>query len=331
MTVQTSTKLSVDLENNPLSGLNLRKWWADNPPLMIALISSVAICLMAVAGLVLDPQVITGVPAWIKPLKFGISSAIYCASFIWLLSFVKGHPRLTGLVSYATAISLVVELGIIILQIMRGTTSHFNISTPFDATLWSLMASFIMVIFMAALLTALLLMFQKMPTPAFGWSLRLAVVLSLVGMGVAYLMTFSPTPAQQAAMAAGHAPTAFGAHSVGVEDGGPGLPFVGWSTVGGDLRIPHFVGLHALQVLPLFGFLLSRRKDLVEGQRVQLIWVAALGYLGLVGILTWQALRGQSIIAPDGLTLVAFGALAVIVTVMSAWVFRPRAQPAVLA
>jgi hypothetical protein len=318
MTTQTSAKFPVELET---PALNLGQWWATNPPLMVALIASVAICLAALAGLVLDPQVITGVPAWIKPLKFGISSAIYCASFIWLLTFVKGHPRLTGLVSYATAISLVVELGIIILQILRGTTSHFNISTSFDATLWSLMASFIMVIFMAALLTAVLLMFQKMPG-AFGWSLRLAVLLSIVGMGVAYLMTFRPSPAQQAAMAIGQAPAAFGAHSVGVEDGGPGLPFVGWSTVGGDLRIPHFVGLHALQVLPLLGFLLSRRKSLVEGQRMQLIWAAALGYLGLIGLLTWQALRGQSLIAPDGLTLAAFGVLVAVVAGLSGLILR---------
>jgi len=311
MTNQHSAPRPLQINIDPRPALDLKSWWAKNPPLTIATLASLAICVAALVGLVLDPQVITGVPAWMKPLKFGISSAIYCATFIWLLTFVKGHPRLTGLVGYATSISLVVELGIIILQVMRGTTSHFNISTHFDAVLWSVMAWFIMIIFTAGLLLAILLLFQKLPSAAFGWSLRLAVLVSLLGMGVAYFMTFTPTAAQQATMQAGQAPTAFGAHSVGVEDGGPGLPFVGWSTVGGDLRVAHFVGLHALQVLPLLGYLLSLVQGLREEQRLKLVWTASFGYAALVLILTWQALRGQSLIAPDGQTLAAFGLLLV--------------------
>ena len=104
-----------------------------------------------------------------------------------------------------------------------------------------------------------------------------------------------------------------GAHSVGVNDGGPGLPFVGWSTVGGDLRVAHFVGLHALQFLPLLGGLILRltRSGYRPGHQVLLVWIAGLGYAGLMALLTWQALRGQSVVAWDALTLGGFAALIV--------------------
>ncbi len=89
-------------------------------------------------------------------------------------------------------------------------------------------------------------------------------------------------------------------------------PLLGWSTTGGDLRVPHFFGLHAMQVLPLAGWLLRlerTRRRASQRQRLGLVWTAGLGYLGLVLLLAWQALRGQSIIAPDSLTLAALAAL----------------------
>jgi hypothetical protein len=105
-----------------------------------------------------------------------------------------------------------------------------------------------------------------------------------------------------------------GAHAVGVADGGAGLPLVGWSTTGGDLRIGHFVGLHALQGLPLLALLLIVLAPRVPalrrvGVRARLIGVAGAAWTGLTVLLVWQALRGQSIIAPDALTLAAAAAL----------------------
>jgi hypothetical protein len=287
----------------------LRRAWALNAPLTLLGVVMVGTLLAALVGLVVDHQVITGAPAWLKPAKFAISVTIYCFTFVYLLQFVRGRRRLVAFVANATAVALLVEMVIIVGQVIRGTTSHFNYSTPLDTALWMTMAGFIGLTWTMALILGVLLLFQRLPDPVWAWSLRLSVLLALVGMGVAFLMT-SPTAAQLAQ--AGKGLPISGAHTVGVADGGPGLPVLGWSTVAGDLRIPHFFGLHGLQIMLILGFLLTlpaARAMLSVGQRVALVWTAGLGYLGLIGLLTWQALRGQSIIAPDGLTLAAGGAL----------------------
>jgi hypothetical protein len=71
-----------------------------------------------------------------------------------------------------------------------------------------------------------------------------------------------------------------------------------------------------MQLLPLIGWMLTRpalRQRLSIPRRLVLVWTAALGYLGLIAILTWQALRGQPVIAPDGQTWQALGGLIVVV------------------
>jgi hypothetical protein len=101
------------------------------------------------------------------------------------------------------------------------------------------------------------------------------------------------------------------------------LPVVGWSTVGGDLRAPHFFGLHALQLLPLAAWLLARYGTrLSTTARTQFVWIVGLGYLGFVGILTWQAKRGQSIVHPDARTLAAFATLLIAATLATSLVLR---------
>ena len=116
-----------------------------------------------------------------------------------------------------------------------------------------------------------------------------------------------------------------GGHTVGASDGGPGLPGVGWSTEHGDLRVPHFLGIHGVQMIPLFAWLFARR-------RVAAVFIAAASYVALFAILAWQAFRGESIVAPDRLTidvlLVWLGATAVAMSIVF-MTQRPAARPAV--
>lgn len=293
-------------------------------PLTVIGWASLGLAVIALAGLWLDPRLITGAPAWLKPLKFSISSAIYAFTLNWILGTLRGHRRLVQGIGWTVAAMFTLELVLITFQVVRGVRSHFNVASPFEAVIYSTMGTGIVVAWAATVIAAVLVMRQPFTDRALGWSLRLGLLVTLYGALVAFFMT-SPTPEQAAGLAANAAPTLIGAHSVGVADGGPGLPLVGWSTTGGDLRVPHFFGLHAMQVVPAVALVLGVLfPAFSQTQRVRLTWIVGLGYLALTLLLTWQALRGQPIVAPDALTLGALGALLTGAGAAAAWVMRPR-------
>ncbi|MEQ4715559.1 hypothetical protein [Nonomuraea sp. B19D2] len=164
-----------------------------------------------------------------------------------------------------------------------------------------------------------LLVVQRRVDRAMAWAIPLGLVISLAGMSVGYLMT-APTPDQARELAGGLDLATIGAHSVGAPDGGAGMPVTGWEQDSGDLRVAHFVGLHALQVLPLVAIglrMLARRFAVLAGSatRTALVITAALGYAGLTALVLWQARRGQALVHPDALTL---GAAAGLVALVSA-------------
>lgn len=306
----------------------LRQAWQVDRLLTAVGLTMVVVIAAAAVGLVTDHEVITGAPAWLKPAKFAISIAIYSFTFLWLLTYISGHRRLVRVAAVVTAMAFAVEMVLIAGAAALGTTSHFNVSTPTQAAVWSVMGTAIVCAWVANLLVGFLLLRQRIDDLALAWSLRLGVLVSAVGMGVAFFMT-APTPAQLSAAHAGDGIPIIGAHSVGVPDGGPGLPVVGWSTVGGDLRVGHFIGLHALQALPLFGLLLAKVGPawLTRSDRVRLVWAVGLAYLGVVVLTTWQALRGQPLASPDSLTLGALAAILLAATVtVTAVLVRARAR-----
>jgi hypothetical protein len=173
----------------------LRRAWAFSRPLALVGVAMLLTLLAALAGILVDPRVVTGAPAWLKPAKFAISISIYCFTLLWLLTFVRGRPRLVGLIAWVTAVALLIEMVLIAYAAALGTTSHFNVSTPVSTAVWTMMALSIVLVWAANLLTVVLLLVQRLPYPAFAWALRLGLIISFVGMGLALLMT-SPTPEQ---------------------------------------------------------------------------------------------------------------------------------------
>jgi hypothetical protein len=295
-------------------------WNTGSAPLTATAVLMLGALAIAATGLVVDDRLITGMPAWVKPAKFAASVAIYTATLAWIFTLLPEWPRTRRLVGWTTAVTLVLEIVLIYMQAFRGTSSHFNASTLFDGIVVGVMGAAILIQTIASVWVAVALWRQRFQDAALGWALRLGVTFTIVGAMTGGLMT-RPTADQLEAARAGQPMTVMGAHTVGGPDGGAGIPGIGWSAEHGDLRIAHFVGLHAMQVLPIVAVVLARRRRIAEIVRTRLVVTAAASYAGLFGILLTQALRGQSVMAPDALTVTTLTvwALATVAAAMAAF------------
>ncbi|HEU4689543.1 MAG TPA: hypothetical protein VFS23_14315 [Vicinamibacterales bacterium] len=274
------------------------------------------------AGMLLDPRIVTGAPAWLKPAKFAISTAIYMFTLAWIFTYLRDWPKVRRVVGRATAAIFIAEVAVIALQAWRGTTSHFNVSTPLDGALFAFMGGAIVAQTLMSVSVAVALWRQSFHDRALGWALRLGMVITIAGASMGGMMT-RPTEAQLAHVAATGQMPIVGAHTVGAPDGGPGLPGTGWSVEHGDVRVPHFLGLHALQLLPVLAWLLWRRR-INDVMRARLVIVGGGSYATLVLIMLWQALRGQSLVSPDAMTLGVFAVWALVTGMAAVWPFRSR-------
>ncbi len=274
--------------------------WRASPPLTAVGTLMLVVAAASLVGVAADPRVITGAPAWLKPFKFAVSTAVYSLTLAWIFGWLTGWPRVRRVVGWTTAIVFVLEVAIIDAQAWRGTTSHFNVSTPVDAVLFFVMGGAILLQTLVSVAVAVALWRHRFADRALGWALRLGMTLTIAGAMTGPLMT-RPTPAQLAEARAAGRMTVSGAHSVGGVDGGPGLPVTGWSREHGDLRVPHFIGLHAIQALALIAVGLRRWRR-PEPVRVRALLAAAASYGWLFALLLWGALRGNSLLAPDAIT-----------------------------
>ncbi len=315
---------SVSLNSVPVKQNRLLKaFFQSNPLLAFSTLLYLVLFVVCLVLYVVDARVVLGAPVWLKPLKFAVSFAIYSATLLYLLSFIPKHGWrlwLVRFVSWFYALTALIEVGAITMQAARGVPSHFNEATVFDQVVYGLMGSMAVGIWFASFIIGVLLFFQPIKPRSLAWGIRLGVVVSLIGMLLAFTMTQTPSEAQRALMAADMDLDSFGAHAVGVEDGGAGLALVGWSTEGGDLRVSHFVGIHAMQFLPLLALLLMRLfPKLSVNRQTALVLIASFAYAGLMFLTYWQAMRGQSIVAPDGLTAIVFLGLG-LTTVLAAFI-----------
>jgi hypothetical protein len=232
---------------------------------------SLASILMAVLCLILvklHPIELLGTSAWYKPFKFWLSTALLSATMAWYLHYL-GNDTSVQAYSFGIMILLLVEDIYISWQASQGALSHYNQSSPFLAAMFSVMALCAVAVALWTAYFGLLFFIRDFPNlpPAYLWGIRLGiivfVVFALQGLTMGSQLS----------------------HTVGAPDGTKGLPVVGWSRQFGDLRIAHFLGMHALQIIPLVSFFLLRDAK----------WAITFGIVyRLFTIFTfWWALQGR--------------------------------------
>jgi hypothetical protein len=282
-------------------------------PLVVFGWAMVVLIPIALVGLLVDDRTVVNSPIWLKPLKFAVSLALYAFTLAWLLTYLKRFQRVGWWAGTILATAGALEMVVIVGQVIRGRRSHFNFETPLDTALFSIMGSTIVVLWVTHAIAAILLWRTEFENKALSWSIRLGLVISFLGLGVGFLMT-SPKPGQALDG------DTLGSHTIGAADGGAYMALTGWSTEHGDLRVGHFVGMHALQVLPVIIALLGARAN------TKIAWVTSASFLGIFLLVTWQALRGQSLVQPDGTTLLALAGIVVATALGLVWAREPKKE-----
>ena len=302
------------IQTPPRVSRYLTKAWTSNQGLTALVVFSLLLIVFSSLGLLFDPRSteFLGTPAWAKTFKFSVSTLFYGMGLIWLLDLAKNRlaTRLGGMIGWI----LVFELGLLVIQGARATPMHFNYSSPLNTALWMVMTVGIGMMLLGFVVLVVQVWRNLRLEPVLAWGIRLGLLVTAIGLAQSNLMAV-PNTVQLEALTAGKTLAMLGAHTVGssslTPDNGAGLPLLGWSTTHGDLRIGHFVGIHALQIIPLLGLWLTKRREpwLKQGHRLWLLFIGAFAYAGLMFLVTWQALRGQPLISPDTQTLMTLGML----------------------
>ncbi|HEY0324698.1 MAG TPA: hypothetical protein VGC46_01805 [Allosphingosinicella sp.] len=227
-----------------------------------------------------DPRLLpTGISPWLKPAKFLVSIGLFALTAAWFFGYVRPQRRDTRLLRWtvgALILAASFEMFWIIWQAAHGVDSHFNNSTPLNSAMYSLMGLFALVL--TATTLPLAWEIHRRPAEGLPADYAAAVVSGLVltwllGTGAGMVIGFGGGP------------------TVGAE--GDSLPVLGWNRLGGDVRVAHFLGIHAEQLIPagaalVGGFTLAVRRRLVAA--------GVVAYVAVTLAVLNQALAGRPLI-----------------------------------
>ena len=261
-------------------GLNLLR--QTTPPLFWGGLVMLLAAMLTWVLMLVDARELQGVSVWLKPLKFQVSTSSYLLTLALFMVWLPARTLRTWPARYVVFMALasgIFEVAYITWQAALGEASHFNTSTPFHATMYTLMG--IGAVLLTSVSGVLCVVIYKCKDYGLPPALKLAIVLGLLGtfvLGTGFGGYLGGQPA---------------GHWVGgaLTDAG-GLPFVKWSRSGGDLRVAHFFGIHAMHFIPAFAFILARAR-VSQTRAVPAVWGFAVLFSAWCVWTFAQAVGGQ--------------------------------------
>ncbi len=207
------------------------------------------------------------VNAWFKPFKFAFSTFLFAWAMAWYCYYLPSFN--INLFNWVVIVLLGFEIVYIAIQASKGQLSHYNQSTPLYAALFSMMALAATIVTLYTAYVGTLFCTNDFPTlpDYYLWAIRLGIFIFVIFSFEGFAMGSKLS------------------HSVGAMNDNSNWFIIGWSKTVGDLRVSHFIGMHALQVLPILSFYLFKNT------KVTIVLSILYGLLAVFTLV--QALQGK--------------------------------------
>lgn len=278
--------LSSAMEKHPASPIDplsrfIGRLYRNEPRLTATGMLLLLAMVPTLAAMLIDPRTVNGVGVWVKPFKFQLSIIVHFWTVALFLDLLPDRVRARALVrSLVTAmvIAAIFEIAYIMLQAAKGEASHFNETTLFAMAMYNLMGLGALTLVVATAIFGAMVLRHRPADDVRSLAAGLGLVLGgvLGGLSGLYMSVQS-------------------GHWVGTPGGDAAvIPLFGWSLAVGDLRVAHFLGLHAMQALPVVA-LLAGRVVPADGRKA-VILLAAVAWTALTVATFLQAVLGMPLL-----------------------------------
>ncbi len=187
----------------------------------------------------IDTRIVYNESVWLKPMRFAISILIFTWTYAWISHLYLNRKNWVAVINGLMSICMIIEITLIFLQAARGIPSHFNVSTPLNAAIFSIMGGAIGLNAILLGIHFILFSFFDRGGGKYRSAIIWGMILFLLGNFAGYLMIRYGWPTAQQNLASA-------------------MPATGWKLKNGDIRILHALGLHAIQILPLSAWVLHK-------------------------------------------------------------------------